>query len=187
MRISDWSSDVCSSDLDAEINAVAHAPGRGLHVPAEDPFLGRTDALQRAPRLVVERIGLELDAHQAQRLERVAQHQILRFSVDRRALMRRRQPGPADLGATMAMIERTKTRAADDLPACDVDLHKWQGRTRVAGRQNTIDEMANAFGRCGRIRIQRPDRRIDGDRDQRHTMQGLRRLTRYNENRAWKK
>src|SRR3546814_13871363 len=113
MRISDWSSDVCSSDLDAEINAVAHAPGRGLHVPAEDPFLGRTDALQRAPRLVVERIGLELDAHQAQRLERVAQHQILRFSVDPRVLIPPPQPGPPYLCAPMARIERHKPRAPD--------------------------------------------------------------------------
>src|SRR3546814_7827228 len=121
MRISDWSSDVCSSDL----------------------------------------------------LERVAQHQILRFSVDRRALMRRRQPGPADLGATMAMIERTKTRAADDLPACDVDLHKWQGRTRVAGSQRHVDEMAHAFGRCGRIRIPRPDRRIARSEEQTTELQSL--------------
>src|SRR3546814_1733961 len=76
----------------------------------------------------------------------------------------------------MAMIERTKTRAADDLPACDVDLHKWQGRTRVAGSQRHVDEMAHAFGRCGRIRIPRPDRRIAADRDQRLQMQGLQRF-----------
>src|SRR3546814_20954168 len=77
----------------------------------------------------------------------------------------------------MAMIERTKTRAADDLPACDVDLHKWQGRTRVAGSQRHVDEMAHAFGRCGRIRIPRPDRRIAADRDQRLQLQGLKRFS----------
>src|ERR671934_1015122 len=44
---------------------------RQHHVLAEDPLEARADAEQRAAYAQVARVGLELDAHRAPRLERV--------------------------------------------------------------------------------------------------------------------
>jgi hypothetical protein len=70
---------------DAEVHAVPAPSIRHDHVVAKDAFLGRADAQQRGARAGVQRVGLELDPEQAERLEGVQQHEILRFGVDHRA------------------------------------------------------------------------------------------------------
>src|SRR3546814_8514833 len=58
MRISDWSSDVCSSDLRAATSLDGHIPGLPLHgVALTGPLPHRIKRLQPLRRLQVAEIG----------------------------------------------------------------------------------------------------------------------------------
>ncbi len=58
-------------------------PAIGEHaVLAERAFVRGAERDQRAPRALVARVGLELDAAQAHRLERVTEQQQLALDVD---------------------------------------------------------------------------------------------------------
>src|SRR3546814_11422909 len=52
MRISDWSSDVCSSDLVARSHPEADFEGPSAHLPREPDELGACENLEQAPRLL---------------------------------------------------------------------------------------------------------------------------------------
>jgi len=67
------------------------------HVVAQQAFAGSAEPLNRFDRTFIARIGLELHADTAQRLENVSQQQVFTIRVDRRALESRVVPRPADL------------------------------------------------------------------------------------------
>src|SRR5262245_23260228 len=81
----------------AEPDAMPDPAGGRDDVVAERPLLLAADPQHRVTRLLVERVGLQLHPHAAERLEGVPQHQILRLSIDWRPLPRFGHPRPADL------------------------------------------------------------------------------------------
>ena len=106
------------------------------------PSNSRGDRSQRRPGAVVLRVGLELDPVHAERLERVAEEQVLRLGVRARAPRGRGVPGVPDLeppvlGDDVQVAGRADHRAVlhDDEV---VDVGRRQGRCdpglRVAGR-----------------------------------------------------
>src|SRR3546814_6404496 len=67
MRISDWSSDVCSSDL-AALGVTEHAAQRALADRHRDPLAGARDHLDQQPQLRVDVAGaLLLDQEAGER------------------------------------------------------------------------------------------------------------------------
>src|SRR3546814_7815679 len=70
MRISDWSSDVCSSDLEPAHDARYHRPRR-----RHEPPLRRADAAERArPHRLSSRRARALSGHEGARGDRSEEH-----------------------------------------------------------------------------------------------------------------
>ena len=83
------------------------------HVVAEDSLEGRADPEQRGARLLVERIGLELDPVRAEPLEAMLELEELGLAVRSGALGGGRDPRPADLEPTVLRHDAQEARAAD--------------------------------------------------------------------------
>jgi hypothetical protein len=109
---------------DRKVNRVADATRRRDSVLAERPFFFRADAEDRVARLLVECVGLELDADAAERFERVGQQQELRFGVRGGALKGGRDPGPADLEAAIGCRDVRVTSAANHAIGSAIDDHE---------------------------------------------------------------
>src|SRR5258705_5877216 len=80
-----------------EGRGVANAAVGGGTVRAEHAVEARADPLDGRAGARVARVGVELHRVHVPRLERVREHQKLGLGVQRRALGRGGQPGPADL------------------------------------------------------------------------------------------
>jgi hypothetical protein len=78
----------------AELNRMPHPPSSCACGTCP---LHRPQPQDRPPRSLVQRIRLQFQPHRAQRLERMPQHQVLRFRIHRRALPAPPHPGPANL------------------------------------------------------------------------------------------
>ena len=87
-------------------------------VLAQDALERRAGAGDRAPRLLVARVGLELDARRAEHLEGVLEQQQLGGRVQAGAAPRRAVPGVPDLDAAVAGRDvEVARRAGDDAVA----------------------------------------------------------------------
>src|SRR3977135_3302488 len=89
---------------DAEIDSVPDAAACGDHVIAEGSIFAGSDAQDRSPRALIERVGLQLHANALKCFEGMAQQQIFRFRVDGAALPLPRHPCPANLQAMMNAV-----------------------------------------------------------------------------------
>ncbi len=96
------------------------------HVLAQGAFINCADPLQGVLRLLVPVVGLEFDPDAAERLERMGQHQVFRFGVDRGALVARVQPGAADFDARVLGVDGHVAGRARDLAAGDIDGDEGQ-------------------------------------------------------------
>src|SRR5262249_21569872 len=83
----------------------------------EHALLDSADAQHGVARAAIQDVGLELDAHAAQRLERVAEHQVLGLGADVRALIRATDPGPSDPDRAVVAVDVPETRRAGDVTA----------------------------------------------------------------------
>src|SRR2546430_6215919 len=101
---------------------------RPFHVTRclEDPLFFCAESKDRGTRSLVERVRLELDPQTTQRLERVAQHEVLGLGVHSRPLPRLRNPGPSDLDASIGQIDVPESRRSDDALRRAVDRHEGQ-------------------------------------------------------------
>src|SRR5207253_1524780 len=84
---------------DAVVDRVSKIAVRHDPVVTKHAFPHAPDALDRPLGLDVSGVGFECQPDQVERLEAVAQEQVLALRVDRGAPYLRREPGPPDLGA----------------------------------------------------------------------------------------
>jgi hypothetical protein len=99
---------------DAEDDRVAVTSAPHQHVIAQDAFLLGADARDGGARLQIRLVGLQHHAAGIHRFEGVPQHQILGFGVDGGALVRARDPRPADLHGAVLSLYVGEARATHD-------------------------------------------------------------------------
>src|SRR5438477_3663812 len=98
---------------DRVVGRVAHVAVLDQHVLAEDPLELRGKSGERRPGALVARVRLELDAHAAEPLEGVPQHQQLCLDVRARTPVGARKPSVADLEAAVLRSQGEVACAAD--------------------------------------------------------------------------
>jgi hypothetical protein len=132
----------------AEINRMPNAPALRHHVLAKRALLHSSQPQNRAPRALVQRVCLQLHAVRPQRFERMPQHQVLRFGVDRSSLPQPANPRPADFDAPVQPVDVAKSRAPDSTPGCAVDHSERQRRAFRLRAQRQFDVSAHIGGRA---------------------------------------
>src|SRR6202035_2764586 len=100
---------------DAVDDGVAYPAVGALLVAAQHPFPPRPELLDRPLAVDVVEVGLELHALGAQRLEGVAQEEVLRLRVDASALVGAGDPGAADLQTVVGGADLEVSRGAHRL------------------------------------------------------------------------
>src|SRR5262245_19997481 len=127
------------------------APARlGDHVLAENPFVLSTDTKDRGARAFVHRIGLELEPLHTPVLERVRQHQQLRFRVRRGAPPVAAEPRPADLDAPVLAIDVAEARRADRPPTRAIDRGERERASFVSLANRRLEIDTEILGRADR-------------------------------------
>src|SRR5580658_3107312 len=90
---------------DAIDASIAERPVCGELMAAQDPVELRAQAFDRAPALMVEKMGSELDSDAIQRLKRVAEQQKFGVRVELGPLHALAIPGSADFQAAIDRID----------------------------------------------------------------------------------
>src|SRR4051812_1901958 len=150
---------------DRVVRAVARRAAGQDHVLAEDALELGAQRDQGAARALVARVGLELHAAGAERLEGVAQQQQLGLRVDPRPPHGRRVPRVSDLEAQVRALECEEPRRAGDRPVRAHREGRLLSHPRRVGR--LAEPRAEGGGRRRRVgRQPLPDARVLGGRPQ---------------------
>src|SRR5580658_8392319 len=124
----------------AEVDAVADPSGPGDYVAAECALFFGADAENRVARLLVQRIRFQFNPRASPDFKGMAQHQVFRFGVDRRALPRRRDPGRADLDSPVDAVDVHEPRAANYAPRSAFDRGKHNRLAALLFGEGFVDQ-----------------------------------------------
>jgi len=130
----------------AEVNRIPNAPALRHHVLAKRAFLDSPQPQNRAPRTLIQRIGLQFHAVRPQRFERMPQHQVLGFGIHRGALPRPANPRPADFHTPVQPVDVAVSRAPDGTSRRAIDCSEWQRRALRLRAQRQLDISAHIGG-----------------------------------------
>jgi len=120
----------------AVVDGVSKATSIREDVPPQDTFFHRAQSKHCRPGLIVEHVGLELYPHAVPDVERMSEHQVLRFGVHIGSLKRRRDPRPADLHPAIHWIDVAEASAPHECRRRFVDRNE---RNCVSIRRATSD------------------------------------------------
>jgi len=114
---------------------------------AQRAFFFRADAQDGVARSLIQSVGFEFDANALPDLERMAQHQIFRFSIDGAALPCRRNPGGTNLDATIHAVDVHEAGAADHFPGAALNGSKDHGLAALLFVESLRDDLLKVLFR----------------------------------------
>src|SRR5262249_40304067 len=127
----------------------------------ENALLHSAEPCNRAARALVQAIRLQLDTDAAPLLERMRQHQQLRFGIDERALPRPTNPGPPDLDPPIRDVDRRESSRPHERAALAIDRDERHRPASGALGQRRLDVLLHVVARvqlggnpCPEIRIE---------------------------------
>lgn len=131
----------------AEVDGIAHTASRSDEVLAKRAFFFCADAENGVPRLLIERVGLELDTNALADIECVLEHEELRFGITGGTLPGGGDPGGSDFSFAVGDVDVHEASAADDRARGALDGGEDDGLSGVLFGEGTVHVAVEVVGR----------------------------------------